>query len=136
EAGLGSGREEGYGRLCLARVEALGADGEPCPLPTAHPPAPMSEADLAAASGRLPERALTLRLMTPTYLKAGGRLAEPSAPLLLRRLAWRVRELVRLHGAGETPDFRPLLEAVSVRGRFAGEGLATGHRFSRRQTRE
>lgn len=139
--GLGTGRNAGFGSLALSRIATLDATsraalyfdrsvgGAPCPV------APLSGLHIGEACRILPGNALALRFDVPVHLKHRGHLAEPTLPLLLRRLGWRVRELIRLHGTGgELPDFRPLLRAAAgVTARFEGPPPLHGQRYSRRR---
>lgn len=109
---LGAGRSRGAGNVSLCE-----ATWAPVLL------------DEAPAGG-----ALSLRFETPVALKRGGVIVEPDGPLLIRRLAWRVRELSRLYTSGPDPDFRSLVGAAeALESHFDGH-FEAGRHYSARQS--
>ncbi|PWU07298.1 MAG: hypothetical protein C5B51_10345 [Terriglobia bacterium] len=97
DAGLGPGR----GRARLLAIDTLDLNGRPsngaCSLPFSADPTPV--------------RALTVRFVTPTELKAGGQVRErPEFGFLLARIRDRVATLSALYGSfGPLPvDFREI----------------------------
>jgi hypothetical protein len=94
-----------------------------------------------------PVQELALHFETPVALKHAGAVARPSAALLLRRLAWRVRSFQILWNEWPLPlslgDFLPQLEVADFRDLLASaDGLESrfegrrvrGHRYSASQS--
>jgi hypothetical protein len=92
--GVGPGR----GRVELTAVQQLDLAGNPLVVP-----APSS---VPLDGDSTPVSSVTLRFVTPTELKTGGRVADrPEFGVLFARLYDRVNRLQALYGAGETkPD--------------------------------